>query len=74
MICPYIYIIHFIVFKEKQWANVSFGIAERKVTPLVFENAKYFLSYFTEIYDKGTREHAGTKSPKFPTSQGVMML
>lgn len=28
---------------------------------LIFEHADYFLEYFAEIYEKVTRENAGTK-------------
>lgn len=51
------YVIQFILFKQKQWANLRFWNSGENgklfmKTPLIFENAKYFLKYFTKIYEK----------------------
>lgn len=75
----YLYVIQFILFKQKQWANLCFqnGVEKSDLfikTLLIFESAKYFLKYFAEIYAKETRENAGAKYSKFHTTKPAVMV
>lgn len=75
----YLYVIQFILFKQKQWANLCLQNSVEKSdlfikTLLIFESAKYFLKYFAEVYEKETRENAGAKYPKFHTTKAAIMV
>lgn len=68
------YVIQFILFKQKQWANLCFWNSAEKGdpfirTPLIFKSAKCFLKYFVVIYENKTKENAGTKKAGFHATE-----